>query len=71
MKFSRTEPGKITEPFDSATAVHLVKVIKIEPGSRPLSEAQDDVRKHMLVYLLEYHASKSAAEMPLVLIDKQ
>ncbi len=66
----KTPAGKISEPFDSATAVHLVRVIKIERGSRKLSEVQDDVRKHMLVYLLEFHAAKNASELPLVWLAK-
>lgn len=66
----KTPAGKISEPFDSATAVHVVKVNKIEPGSRKLSEVQDEVRQHMLLYLLEFHASKTAAEMPLVWLAK-
>lgn len=66
----KTPAGKLSEPFDSATAVHIVKVNKIEPGSRPLSQAHDDVRKHMLLYLLEFHAGKTAAEMPLVWLAK-
>lgn len=66
----KTPEGKISEPFDSSTAVHIVRVIKIQPGSRPLSEVQDDVRKHMLVFLLDFHASKFADEMPLVWLAK-
>ena len=66
----KTSAGQISEPFDSATAVHIVKVNKIEPGTRPLSEVQDEVRQHMLVYLLEFHANKTAAEMPLVWLAK-
>ena len=66
----KTAAGKISEPFDSATAVHLIRVKQIEPGSRKLGEVQDDVRKHMLVYLLEFHAAKSASEMPLVWLAK-
>ena len=65
-----TPPGKISEPFDSATAVHIVRVIKKEPGTRKLKEVQDDVRKHMLLYLLEFHAGKSAKELPLVWLAK-
>lgn len=58
--------GKLSQPFDSATAVHIVRVLKVEPGSRKLNEVQDDVRKHMLAFLLEFHAGKTAAELPLV-----
>ncbi len=66
----KTPAGKLTEPFDSSMAVHLVRVLKVEPGSRKLNEAQDDVRKHMLVYLLEFHATKSASALPLVWLAK-
>ncbi len=66
----KTSVGAISEPFDSATAIHIVRVLNVEPGSRTLSEAQDDVRKHMLVYLLEFHAGKHASDMPLVWLAK-
>lgn len=66
----KTAVGKTSEPFDSATAVHIVRVGKVEPGSKTLTDTQDDVRKHMLVYLLEFHASKLAGEMPLVWLAK-
>lgn len=66
----KTPIGKVSEPFDSSTAVHIIRVSKIEAGSKPLSEVQDDVRRHMLIYLLEFHASKFAEELPLVWLAK-
>lgn len=62
----KTPAGKVTEPFDSAQAVHMVRVIAIEPGQQTLADAKENVRKHMLLYLLDFLASQSAKEMPLV-----
>lgn len=61
-----TPVGQITQPFDSAQGVHLVRVLAREPGERTLAEAKEDVRKHVLLFLLDYLAGQSAQEMPLV-----
>ena len=62
----QTPVDTISEPFDSAQAVHLVRVIAIEPGARLLEEAKEEVRSHMLLYLLDFLAKPAAKEMPLV-----
>jgi parvulin-like peptidyl-prolyl isomerase len=61
-----TPAGQVSQPFDSSQAVHLIRVLAIEPGQRTLEEAKEDVRKHMLLFLLEFLAKSSAQEMPLV-----
>lgn len=61
-----TPVGQISQPFDSAQGVHLVRVLAREPGNRTLAEAKDDVRKHVLLFLLDYLADQSADDMPLV-----
>lgn len=62
----KTPAGELSKPFDSAQAVHLIRVLAIEPGERVWSEAQEDVRQHILLYLLDYLAKQSADRMPLV-----
>lgn len=62
----KTPAGKVTEPFDSAQAVHVVRVLAIEPGQRTLSDAKEDIRKHMLIYMLDFLANQIADDMPLV-----
>ena len=58
--------GQILEPFDSAQGVHLVRVLAREPGNRTFAEAKEDVRKHVLLFLLDYLAEQSKDALPLV-----
>lgn len=62
----KTPVGKMSEPFDSSQAVHLVRVMAIEPGIGTFEQAKEDVRKHMLLYLLNFLADQSAKSLPLV-----
>ncbi len=66
----KTQVGSMSVPFDSAQGVHVVRVLQSESGKRTLEEARDDVRKHMLLYLLDFLAQKSAEELPLKWIAK-
>lgn len=61
-----TPVGKTSEPFDSSQAVHVVRVTAVEPGRRSFEDAKEDVRKHMLLFLLDFLAKPAAKEMPLV-----
>jgi len=62
----QTPAGSTSAVFDSAQAVHLIRVLQIEPGERTLAQAHDEARKHMLLYLLDYLAKQSQHELPLV-----
>jgi parvulin-like peptidyl-prolyl isomerase len=62
----QTPAGSTSDVFDSAQAVHLIRVLQVEPGERTLAQAHDEVRKHMLLYLLDYLARQSQHELPLV-----
>lgn len=55
----------ISAPVHSASGVHLIRLIDMKPGNRGLSEARDEVRGHMLIFLLDHLADKSAASLPL------
>lgn len=61
-----TPAGDISPTFDSSQAVHVVRVIAVQPGERSFAEAKEDVRKHMLLFLLEFLAKSAAKDMPLV-----
>lgn len=61
-----TPKGQISPSFDSSQAVHLVRVLAVEPGQRTLEEAREEVRQHMLLFLLEYLAKPAAQDLPLV-----
>ncbi|RMF43971.1 MAG: hypothetical protein D6753_03755 [Planctomycetota bacterium] len=61
----RLEPGDPPAVIHSAAAVHAVWLHEQQPGERPFEQAQDDVRAHLLVYLLDYLAGQSARELPL------
>lgn len=62
----QTPVGETSPPFDSSQAVHVVRVLTIEPGHRTLDQAKEDVRKHMVLYLLDFLAKPAAEELPLV-----
>lgn len=65
----KTPVGKMSEPFDSSQAVHLVRVIAIEQGKGTYDQAKEEVRKHMLLFLLNYLADQSAKSLPLVWVE--
>lgn len=65
----KTPVGKMSEPFDSSQAVHIVRVIAIEQGKGTYDQAKEEVRKHMLLFLLNYLADQSAKSLPLVWVE--
>jgi hypothetical protein len=58
-------PGDISEPIHTPTAVQLVKLLEVEAGEKELSAVRDEVRAHMLVYLLDHLATQSGDQLPL------
>ncbi len=62
----KTSEGDVSQPFEFGLRCHLVRVIKIEPGDKTLEQSKDEVRKHTLVFLLDFLDQKSAQNMPLV-----
>jgi hypothetical protein len=57
--------GELSAPAHSAAGVHLIHLIDKKSGDRQLSEVRDEVRAHMLIFLLNHLALKSAEAMPL------
>ncbi len=56
---------QVSTPIHTAGGVHLVWLLEREPGDRDLDEVRDEVRAHMLVFLLEHLASQSSQQLPL------
>lgn len=61
----RLKEGELSEPFDTAGGVHVVWLLSKIAGQRDLSSAKDEVRAHMLVFLLEHLAAQSRGQLPL------
>lgn len=61
----KLEVGKVSEPLDASTAVYLVRLDKKQAGSREFETARDEVRLHLLVYLLNFLAERGAKQLPL------
>lgn len=61
----KLKESELSPVFDSGQAVHVVRLLEIENGSRAMSEASEELRRHMLLYLLDYLAKQSEKELPL------
>lgn len=59
------EPGDASEAFHTAAGAHVVQLLERKPGELTLETVQDEVRQHMLLYLLQHLASVSEKELPL------
>ncbi|MCA9130005.1 MAG: peptidyl-prolyl cis-trans isomerase [Planctomycetales bacterium] len=59
------EEDSWSEPVDTLTGVHLLRLEEVRAGSSTLQEVQGQVRSHMLVYLLDYLAAQSSEQLPL------
>jgi hypothetical protein len=64
-----TEVGQLTSIIHNATGVHVARLLKRDLGDQTLSQVQDEVRLHMLEYLLRYLASQSEQQMPLRAVE--
>ena len=62
-------PEEVSEPIHTATGVHLIKLHKVEAGSKALADVRDEVRVHMLIHLLEHLARQSESQLPLQAIE--
>lgn len=60
----REAPG-IAGPVHSAGGVHMLFLSAKEAGQLALAEVRDEVRAHMLLFLLEHLAKQSAQQLPL------
>lgn len=65
----KLDSNEISPVFDSPAGVHLVRLIAKEPGTKQLEDVTDDVRRHMLLHLLEFSANQSARDMPLTVLE--
>ncbi len=63
------KPSEVSSPFQTATGMHVVKLIASEPGAKKLTEVRDEVRAHMLIHLLEFLAKQSESQLPLRMAD--
>ncbi|MEZ6138637.1 MAG: peptidyl-prolyl cis-trans isomerase [Pirellulaceae bacterium] len=61
----KMQPGETSAAAQTATGVHLIRLHGKRAGSRTLVDARDEIRAHMLLFLLEHLASRSRSEMPL------
>lgn len=61
----RLKAGELSEPVHTATGVHLIKLFEVEAGDFDLEQVQDEVRVHMLVFLLEHLSQQSSERLPL------
>lgn len=59
------QPG-ITKPFTTTSGIHIARLYEIEQGDLKLADVQDEVRAHMLVFMLDHLAKQSEKVMPLV-----
>ncbi len=59
------KPGEVSDPVQTATGLHLVKLTASEAGTKTLSDVRDEVRAHMLIHLLEFLAKQSEPQLPL------
>ncbi len=56
----------VTAPVDTAQGVYVLRVLSKQPGQGTLDSCHEQVRKHMLLFLLDYLASSNSQAMPLV-----
>lgn len=61
----KLKTDEISQPFQSPTGVHLLQLHATEPGTKALSEVRDEVRAHMLLFLLDHLAKQSEKQLPL------
>ena len=61
----KLSPDEVSDPIHSPTGVHLMQMHEVEAGAKTLPEVRDEVRAHMLLYLLEHLAKSSEAQLPL------
>lgn len=59
------EEGSWSPIFHTATGVHALHLLEVKEGDKELSQVEDVVRVHMLIFLLEGLAKQSAKELPL------
>ena len=59
------EEGSWSPIFHTATGVHALQLLEVKEGDKELSQVEDAVRVHMLIFLLEGLAKQSAKELPL------
>ncbi len=65
----KMEPVAYSDPIHTPTGVHLVQLLEVEAGAKELTDVRDEVRAHMLLYLLDHLARQSESQLPLKAID--
>lgn len=52
-------------PIDSLVGVHILRVREVKPGDLKFEAVKNEVRAHLLVFLLNYLAEKASEGLPL------
>ncbi len=63
------QPGDPPAIAHTAAGVHAVWLHQRQPGKLQFEQARDDVRAHLLVFLLDYLARQSSGDLPLRSVD--
>ena len=62
----KLQVGDVSQPVHTPSGVHLIRLLDRQTGDLQLEQVKDEVRAHLLVYLLHYLASKSEDQLPLI-----
>lgn len=60
------EGAGIAGPFFTSGGIHLAKLYAVEAGDLSLEDVQDEVRGHMLIFMLNHLARQAEEAMPFV-----
>jgi hypothetical protein len=61
----KLQAGDLSDVFETSQGVHVIQLQQLETGQRTLEDAKEEVRRHMLLHLLDFLAKSSEAELPL------
>ncbi len=63
----KLRPKEISVVISTPLGEHLIRLLEVEPGNRKLEDAIADIRRHMLLYLLDFTANQHVDRLPLVI----